>query len=51
MSQTILIVDDEVKLRKTLAEILGGKGYEILEAGDGSEAIDLLDVFQESVSA
>ena len=42
MSQTILIVDDEVNLRKTLAEILGGKGYEILEAGDGSEAIDLL---------
>jgi len=42
MGQTILIVDDEVNLRKTLAEILCGKGYEILEAGDGSEAIDLL---------
>src|SRR5579872_2269769 len=42
MSQTILIIDDEVNLRKTLAEILGGKGHEILEAGDGSEAIDLL---------
>jgi two-component system response regulator AtoC len=42
MTQTILIVDDEINLRKTLAEILGGKGYEILEAGDGSEAIDLL---------
>jgi DNA-binding NtrC family response regulator len=42
MGQTILIIDDEVNLRKTLAEILRGKGYEILEAGDGSEAIDLL---------
>jgi two-component system response regulator AtoC len=42
MAHTILIVDDEINLRKTLAEILGGKGYEILEAGDGSEAIDLL---------
>ncbi len=42
MGQTILIIDDEVNLRKTLAEILGGKGYEILEAGDGAEAIDLL---------
>ena len=42
MSQTILIVDDEVNLRKTLAEILAAKGYEILEAGDGAEAIDLL---------
>ena len=42
MSKTILIIDDEVNLRKTLAEILGCKGYEILEAGDGAEAIDLL---------
>lgn len=42
MSQTVLIIDDEINLRKTLAEILSGKGYEILEAGDGSEAIDLL---------
>jgi DNA-binding NtrC family response regulator len=42
MSQTILIIDDEANLRKTLAEILAGKGYDILEAGDGAEAIDLL---------
>jgi len=42
MGRTILIIDDEVNLRKTLAEILRGKGYEILEAGDGAEAIDLL---------
>jgi DNA-binding NtrC family response regulator len=42
MSQTILIIDDEANLRKTLAEILAAKGYEILEAGDGSEALDLL---------
>jgi DNA-binding NtrC family response regulator len=42
MTQTILIIDDEINLRKTLAEILGGRGYEILEAGDGIEAIDLL---------
>ena len=43
MVQTILIIDDEVNLRKTLTEILAGKGYEILEAGDGAEAIDLLE--------
>jgi DNA-binding NtrC family response regulator len=42
MGQTILIIDDEANLRKTLAEILSGKGYEILEAADGAEAIDLL---------
>ncbi len=43
MGQAILIIDDEANLRKTLAEILGGKGYEMFEAGDGSEAIALLE--------
>ncbi len=43
MGQTILIIDDEVNLRKTLAEILAEKGYEILEAGDGAEAIGVLE--------
>ncbi len=42
MTEKILIVDDEVNLRKTLAAILRGRGYDIAEAGDGSEAIDLL---------
>jgi DNA-binding NtrC family response regulator len=42
MGQTILIIDDEVNLRKTLAEILAAKDYEILEAGDGADAIELL---------
>ena len=42
MNATILIVDDEQNLRKTLAEILGAKGYKILEAADGIEAIELL---------
>lgn len=42
MSETILIVDDEVNLRKTLAEILRKRGYATLEAADGVEAIELL---------
>lgn len=42
MGETILIVDDEANLRKTLAEILRTRGYATLEAGDGSEAIELL---------
>jgi DNA-binding NtrC family response regulator len=42
MSETILIIDDEANLRKTLAEILRAKGYAILEAANGVEAIDLL---------
>lgn len=42
MSGTILIVDDEANLRKTLAEILVARGYTVVEANDGSSAIELL---------
>jgi len=42
MSETILIIDDEVNLRTTLAEILRKRGYEPLEAVDGVEALELL---------
>ena len=42
MPSTILIVDDEANLRKTLAEILRTRGYSILEADDGATAIELL---------
>ena len=42
MSATILIVDDEANLRKTLAEILGARGYSVLEADDGAAAIKIL---------
>ena len=43
MGRAILVIDDEVNLRKTLAEILRSKGYEMFEAGDGSEALVLLE--------
>ncbi len=42
MGSTILIVDDEANLRKTLAEILGARGYSTLEADDGATAVELL---------
>jgi DNA-binding NtrC family response regulator len=42
MTKKILIVDDEANLRKTLATILRARGYLILEASDGSEALELL---------
>jgi len=43
MATTILIIDDEGNLRKTLAEILRARGYTILEADDGSTAIEWLN--------
>jgi DNA-binding NtrC family response regulator len=42
MSAAILIVDDEANLRKTLAEILSARGYSILEADDGTTAVEIL---------
>jgi DNA-binding NtrC family response regulator len=42
MTETILIVDDETNLRRTLAEILCKRGYKTLEAADGAEAVQLL---------
>ena len=36
---TILIIDDEKSIRKTLTEILGFEGYKIDEASDGEEGL------------
>jgi DNA-binding NtrC family response regulator len=36
---TILIIDDEKSIRKTLSEILSYEGYKIDEAGDGEEGL------------
>ena len=37
----ILIVDDEARMRKLVKDFLSIKGYQVLEAGDGEEAVDL----------
>lgn len=39
MSQTILIVDDEKAIRKSIGEILTFEGFAIDEAADGAEAV------------
>lgn len=37
----ILVVDDESRMRKLVKDFLTRKGYEVLEAADGEEALDL----------
>ncbi len=37
----ILVVDDESRMRKLVKDFLVKQGYEVLEAGDGSEALDI----------
>ena len=41
-SPTILLVEDDVETRGTLSAILAGEGYEVLTAGDGREALEVL---------
>lgn len=43
MSKTILIVDDSPSLRQTVSIALKKEGYEVLESGDGKEALRKLD--------
>ncbi|HMP75445.1 MAG TPA: PAS domain S-box protein [Kiritimatiellia bacterium] len=40
--RTILVVDDETPVRKLVAKMLVEAGYQIMEAGDGREAMDVL---------
>jgi two-component system, NtrC family, response regulator AtoC len=41
-NQTILVVDDEVKMRRLLEIMLTQMGYDVLQAADGIEALALL---------
>ena len=37
----ILVVDDEARMRKLVKDFLSVKGFQVLEAADGEEAVDL----------
>lgn len=36
----VLMVDDESRMRKLVSDFLTRKGYQVIEAGDGEEALD-----------
>lgn len=47
MEESILVVDDEERMRKLIKDFLTNKGYHILEAEDGEKA---LEVYQQNKS-
>ena len=49
-TDTILIVDDEESIRKSLKDILGDEGYEVVTAASGREALDVLSEAQPSLA-
>ena len=47
---TVLIVDDESRMRKLIKDFLIQKNYKILEAGDGEEALKVFEENQNKIS-
>ena len=47
---TVLIVDDESRMRKLIKDFLMQKNYKILEAGDGEEALRIFQENEERIS-
>ncbi len=48
-SETILVVEDEEKVRNLAVLILKGRGYKVLEASDGGEALLICEKYKEPI--
>ena len=49
-TETILIVEDEEMLREMLTTVLVSKGYQVLTASDGIEAVEIYSLHREHIS-
>ena len=49
MNKYILIVDDEARMRKLIKDFLTAKGYNILEAEDGEQALQVFEQNTEKI--
>ncbi len=50
MNATILVVDDEQRIRKLLKDFLVKKDYEVIEAKDGEEALEIFEERQDGIN-
>ena len=48
--RTILVVEDQTEVRHLISQLLTRGGFRTLEAGDGHEALALIDAFNTSIS-
>jgi len=48
--ETILLVEDEINLRRLARQYLETQGYKILEAEDGAAALQIVDGYQEPIN-
>ena len=49
-SGTILVIDDDARIRELCRDILKPLGYRVLLAGDGSEGIDVFKMMKDEIS-
>ena len=49
MNNSILVVDDEVRMRKLIKDFLAAKGYSIIEAEDGEKALQIFEENQQKI--
>lgn len=45
----ILIIDDELKLRETICELLSFVGYDVIQAQDGKEGLEKVNQFKPDI--
>ena len=50
MEESILVVDDEERMRKLIKDFLVAKGYSILEAEDGEKALEIFENNKNKIS-
>lgn len=48
-TETILLVEDEEQVRRAAIEVLTVLGYQVFEAGNGSQAIQLAKLYKETI--
>jgi PAS domain S-box-containing protein len=48
-SETILVVEDEEAIRRTIKRALEGQGYDVVLAGDGAEALEVVRARQADI--